>query len=232
MLLALGSTVSQAEFSLARLKLARTKKNDMLSLKYEVNFVLGSRAGCLANLKPFSIGPTNIDNNAVLLTTIDFGNISGTTINPLICLTDPMKSLYGRVPVKKISLAAHPTKFGGGGAGTHLTILELEMGRVGNSDELDNRTLPFNRFIKVPVYVTTDASGAIQSCHSTQYASKDALGNDITLEEKLCNDTVVGKTANWPEDCLSCLDDGSGYRLCIQCKGLGKKYDPSVKTCV
>lgn len=231
--LALSNTMAQSEFSLSRLKLARTKKADSQALRYEMNFILGSRTGCAANLKALSISTATTSTSPVDLTTINYGDVSGVTVKPLLSLKNPLLALYGRVPVKRMSLYAHPTKFGPDGAGTHLSLLEVEMGKPSDSDEINNRNFPFRRTMQIPVYATTDASGVIQSCHSTSYVMKDDTGADVTLEEKLCSGAASGsRTANWPEDCLSCLDSASLYYLCIDCKRTGKTYDPISKTCV
>lgn len=231
-LLALGSSISQSEFSFSRLKIARTKKHDMQSLKYELNFILGSRPACVKNLSAKKITAGNDEAHPVPLSVIQFGNVSGKPIDPLLDLASPQKSLYGRVPVKRLSLMAHASKFGPAGAGTHLALLLVTLGKSGATDESDDKFLQFKHQVEIPVYVTTDAAGNIQSCHSTQYAEKTALGEDQTLEEKLCNDTMSGKTANWPADCISCLNDTSSYYLCLPCKSIGKKYDPSTQKCV
>jgi hypothetical protein len=198
-----------------------------------MNFVFGSRTGCAANLKALSISTATTSTHPVELTSINYGDVSGVTINPLLSLNNPLLAVYGRVPVKRLSLYAHPTKFGVDGPGTHLSLLEVEIGKPLDNDESNNRNFPFRRITQIPVYTTTDASGVIQSCHSTSYITKDDTGADVTLEEKLCSQAASGgRTANWPEDCLSCLDSESLYYLCINCKRTGKTYDPVLKTCV
>jgi hypothetical protein len=229
-LLALGSSLTQSEYSYTRLKISRTKKADMQSLKYEMNFILGSRDGCIENLKTFSILDTHDKDNPISLNTIKFGNV-GSAIDPLVSLDVPKLARYGRVPVKKISLSAHPEKFGPSGAGTHLTLLNVEIGTMGIADGQEVKNLFLNHSFEIPVYVTTDAGGVIKNCHSTQFSGKDAAGKDLTLEEKLCNDAIQGKTANWPADCLTCLNDSVPYHLCLPCKAIGKKYDPATKEC-
>jgi hypothetical protein len=232
-LLAVGNAVSQSEFSFAHLKVTRTKKNEMQNLKYELNFILGNVPGCTPNFSTIKIVAANTSLNSVPILTISSGDTSGKNLKPLISFSAGSSPIYGRLPIKRIGLFASPdaTKFANG-ASTKLAMLDVMLGKVGNADYVDNKTLIFNHEFQIPMYVTTDASGLIKSCHTTQFGEKDAAGNPQTIEEKLCNDATTGKTANWPEDCLACLNDTIPYHLCLPCKQLGKTYDTATKTCI
>lgn len=206
---------NQADASYRILKAQRLHKQDLKSLKVQLNFILNNRAGCLANFGSHSV----TGNGKVSIASLNFGDGTGQPGDLFLSPTSPTRKMYGRKTLKNIELEPHAFKFGPPGAGPHLTVLKLQF------DDLKS--------VSIPMYVNTTASGQITSCHSTSFIDLDPVGFERTIEEKYCQDSATPEqTTNWKTgDCMDCLTGSAPFFMCVFCKNKGMTYDSSAQTC-
>ena len=204
---------TQAVDSYRLLKVGRLIKQDGKALRSEINLVLNSQEGCKSNLLNSVITTTT----SLPLSQMVYGDGTGNPVNVLIKPSDSVFKKYGKKVIKDIFLEPHPDKFGTDSAGVHLTLLKV--------------TFDDERKIWVPVYVTTDGSGRILACHSTNMVDTDANGAERTIEEKYCS-SGPNQTSQWKnKDCMECLAGSVSFYYCVVCKRKGKTYDLANGTC-
>jgi hypothetical protein len=216
MFFVMTSLQSQADQSYKVFKIGRLIKQDAKALRSTLSLILYSPNGCKANLGNLIIEP----DSSVGISQIHYGDGAGGAGDLFLDISSTTKNRYGKKVITRMNLSAHPTKFGAAGAGNHLTLL--------------NVLFDDDRQIKIPIYVTTDASGKISICHATNFIDSDPTGAERTLEEKYCSSsTTPNQTSSWKTgDCMDCLAGSDPFYYCVTCKKQGGVYDPSTHTCL